>query len=497
MTQLKLSPIELEILKKIIELSPSEPARVAEELNISLGKVTSLLPVLEAEHMVEKTVSTQSQYYLTSRGKSLIKGLPERVILDKLIEMQKIHMKKLGNIFDIDRGDLNAGIGILKKNSIITINKGEIIIADAEKAQTFSQKEQEALQALQAEKTIEPEIGELLKKRGLAEKQDKTSITITARITAGDLKNIQVAEEVSKVTPELLVSGEWKNITFKPYNMKVKPRRIHPGKYHPYKHFHDHVRTKLVGLGFKEMKGPLVEQEFWNFDTLYSPQDHPSREDTDIFLIDKPTHGKLPKENYVKNVQATHENGWQTGSKGYGYKWDPRKAARLLLRPQGTAISARTLNGLQTPAKYFSLAKCFRPDSIDATHGVEFYQAEGIVCDPSITFRDLLGILKVFATDIAGASEVSFRPDYYPFTSPSVELSAKHPILGRIEFGGAGIFRPEVTQPFGIKHPVIAWGIGVDRLFMVKQEIKDIRELFSQNLTWLRETKTSSGIQVE
>jgi phenylalanyl-tRNA synthetase alpha chain len=77
---------------------------------------------------------------------------------------------------------------------------------------------------------------------------------------------------------------------------------------------------------------------------------------------------------------------------------------------------------------------------------------------------------------------------YFPFTSPSVELSALHPKLGFIEFGGSGIFRPEVTAPFGIKvtEPVIAWGLGIDRLFMVKRGITDIRELFTHNLKWLR-----------
>ncbi|MHA2253587.1 MAG: tRNA ligase subunit PheS family protein, partial [Candidatus Kariarchaeaceae archaeon] len=102
-----------------------------------------------------------------------------------------------------------------------------------------------------------------------------------------------------------------------------------------------------------------------------------------------------------------------------------------------------------------------------------------------------------FAIEVAGATKVRFRPDYYPFTSPSVELSTEHPVLGNMEFGGAGIFRPEFTQPFGIDYPVLAWGIGVERLFMTKYKISDIRELRSQNLEWLRDQKISSGIQVE
>jgi phenylalanyl-tRNA synthetase alpha chain len=119
---------------------------------------------------------------------------------------------------------------------------------------------------------------------------------------------------------------------------------------------------------------------------------------------------------------------------------------------------------------------------------VEFNQIEGIILDESLTFRHLLGILKMFAMEIGGADEVSFLPDYYPFTEPSVQLSAKHPQLGWIELGGAGIFREEVTQPLGVKVPVIAWGIGIDRLAMLKLKINDIRQLFSQDLNWLRRT---------
>ena len=92
-------------------------------------------------------------------------------------------------------------------------------------------------------------------------------------------------EEVSRLTPKMLASGAWQNVTFKPYSLKTKPRRIYAGRYNPYRQFLDHIRIKLIGLGFQEMKGPLIEQEFWNFDALYAPQDHSAREDSDIFYI--------------------------------------------------------------------------------------------------------------------------------------------------------------------------------------------------------------------
>ncbi|MBU1120623.1 phenylalanine--tRNA ligase subunit alpha, partial [Candidatus Micrarchaeota archaeon] len=141
------------------------------------------------------------------------------------------------------------------------------------------------------------------------------------------------------------------------------------------------------------------------------------------------------------------------------------------------------------PGKYFCIARCFRPDVVDASHLIEFNQLEGFVVDESMNFRHLLGLLKGFAEEITGAKKVEFIPDYYPFTEPSVQLNALHPEMGWIEFGGAGIFRPEITENLGIKGRALAWGIGADRLAMFKLGIKDVRELFTTNIDWLRKQK--------
>lgn len=155
-----------------------------------------------------------------------------------------------------------------------------------------------------------------------------------------------------------------------------------------------------------------------------------------------------------------------------------------------TAYTGMALvKGIKIPGKYFALGRVYRPDVLDARHLLEFNQLDGIIVDKDLNFRHLLGILKEFAIEIAGAEKVRFYPDYYPFTEPSVQLSAKHPEMGWIEFAGAGIFRPEMTENLGVKEPVLAWGMGVDRLAMFKLGIKDIRQLFSDDLTWLRNAK--------
>jgi phenylalanyl-tRNA synthetase alpha chain len=190
----------------------------------------------------------------------------------------------------------------------------------------------------------------------------------------------------------------------------------------------------------------------------------------------------------VNNVKQTHENGNQTGSTGWGYNYNIEAAQRLILRGHGTCLSARTLqaHNYTVPSRHFSIARVYRPEITDRTHLSEFNQVEGIIIDKNLTLKDLLGVLGKFAKEIAGADKIRFKPDYFPFTEPSVELSAYKEGIGWIEFGGSGIFRPEVTQPLGVKEPVIAWGLGVDRLFMMRAGLDDIRQIFSQDLAWLR-----------
>jgi phenylalanyl-tRNA synthetase alpha chain len=209
--------------------------------------------------------------------------------------------------------------------------------------------------------------------------------------------------------------------------------------------------------------------------------------------VKEPKQADAIEEPYLSQVAATHERGWKTGSKGWGYAFDSARAARMILRSQGTAVSARKLaHDPKIPGKYFALARCFRYDLVDATHATDFFQIEGIILDAEIHFRTLLGLLELFAKEVAKAREVRFVPAYFPYTEPSVELHVKHPKLGWMELGGAGLFRPEVTQPLGVKVPVIAWGLGLDRMAMVALDIHDIRDLFTADLEMIRAKRPAS-----
>ncbi|MHA1396948.1 MAG: phenylalanine--tRNA ligase subunit alpha [Candidatus Heimdallarchaeaceae archaeon] len=490
--KITLSKDALELFKLISSKKKINISDIQKEQKIDRGKLEYLLGFLISNNLVKKNPIIKEKIILTKEGEIAAKEqLVERRIVAQLKKQQPLHLTELANKINCNKKELNAGIGLLKKKGLIEIQQGNVSLLKSEV--DISEELQRVLEEiLQGKEPDVQKVRNILLQRNLVSFEEIKDILLQSKIAYDQIKNqIQIEEGISRLTPAMIRNGTWKKQKLKAYNMSVSPPSFYLGRKQPYAQFLDDVKRKLTALGFLEMRGPIVELEFWNFDALFQAQDHPAREWSDVYRVANPKIGKLPKESFVKGVQKAHENGFDTGSKGWRYKWDPKKSARLVLRAQGTSVSARTLVNLPTPSKFFSISRCYRPDTVDATHLSEFNQVEGIVADPSITFRDLLGILKTFALDIAEAPTFRFKPDYYPFTEPSVELSVIDPNLGKIEFGGAGIFRPEVTKPFGIDVPIIAWGLGIDRLFMVKYGITDIRELFSYKLEWLRSAKAT------
>lgn len=411
-------------------------------------------------------------YRLTEEGQRYLeRGLPERHLLDILDA--PLPLKEASERLE----DFNIAMQWARKEGWIEVKEGNLQLVEKPK----NIPSEVALKKVSEGENIGEAAIKLLISRRLIE-EIRDDILKRAKKLVGT--------EITELPEELISTGLWREVKFKPYNVESPGKRIHPGKRQPYQRFVSQVKRKLVELGFQEVTGPAIETEFWNFDALYQPQDHPARDWTSTYQLKHPKIGRLPNKKIVDQVSATHEDGWTTGSTGWKYRWDPEKAARLMPRAHGTCLSARTLaNDPDIPGKYFAIARCYRPDFLDATHLIEFNQAEGIVIGEDLNLKNLLGILEIFAKEIAGAEEVKFLPDYYPFTEPSVQLSAKHPDLGWIEFGGSGIFREELTKPLGIDVPVLAWGIGIDRLAMFKLGINDIRYLFAKDLEWLRDSK--------
>jgi phenylalanyl-tRNA synthetase alpha chain len=239
------------------------------------------------------------------------------------------------------------------------------------------------------------------------------------------------------------------------------------------------VKRAFRDMGFEEMDGGIVESAFWNFDALFQPQDHPAREMADTFYLEG--EEELPDKSLVAAVKKSHQEGWK-------YEWSAKEARRRVLRTHTTALSARHLHmlGGVKAKKYFAVGRVFRNEATDFKHLAEFHQVEGIVAWEGATFRDLLGLLKEFYMRF-GFEKVRFRPSYFPYTEPSVEIEVFFEEKKEwMELGGAGVFRPEMTKPLCGTYPVLAWGLSLERPLMIMEGLKDIRAFYKNDLDWLR-----------
>ncbi|MBI5756500.1 MAG: phenylalanine--tRNA ligase subunit alpha [Nitrospirae bacterium] len=450
--------------------------------------------------VVEKTVT------LTETGERYADSkIPELRIFQSIKDNPGYSMADVKGRGDIEPTEISSAIGILKDKGIIRVVPGgkleigdESLLSEFEGVQRLvnAVKDKAEIRLSDLPENEQTVIEGLHRKRGktkgvfrINEKVIRTySLTeLGGKIHPAVLQRGRPVDEISQLTPQMLKDGSWGGKSFRKYNITLPPPRITPGRKHPYKEFLDNVKYKLVAMGFEEMRGGLVENEFWNMDALYMPQFHPARDIHDVYYVKEPRLSKDIEDPFQVKVSETHQSGGETGSRGWKYLFDADKARRLMLRSQGTAVSARTLAGNpKIPGKYFSIARCFRYEQVDATHAQDFFQIEGIVLGEDINFRTLLGLLELFALEVAKAKEMEFFPAYFPFTEPSVELHVRHPRLGWMELGGAGIFRPEVTIPLGVNVPVIAWGLGLDRMAMVALDIHDIRDIFSADLDMIR-----------
>lgn len=482
-----LSQIEKQALKALDGEGKSFE-EIAEKAGIPVDSVRRAASWLKDKGLAVIEEKEEEKFLETEKGKNALeKGLPEKVLVETLKKLSgKAEIKKTEEETGLGK-EFNYAFGEAKKFNAVTVKQGVIELTGLEEEFLQTVKEKEENLKKKSGKYLEE-----LVRRGLLEK--RKGFERKAKISEKGLKereNLKEGkEEINVLSHAILESGEWKGKSFRKYNLKEPVPETFAGKKQPYIQFLEGIRKKLVGLGFQEMPSPLIVTEFYNFDVLFQPQNHPARTWSDTYQLKNPKLGVLPSQKIVKKIRQAHEFGGKTKSKGWNYSWKEEIAKKVMPSAHGTAHSARKLvEGIEVPGKYFAVAGCFRPDVLDATHLIEFNQMEGFIADESFNFKHLLGMLKQFAVEIAGAEKVKFYPDYYPFTEPSVQLSAKHPELGWIEFGGAGIFRPEMTESLGIKAKCLAWGLGIDRLAMFKLGIKDIRELFSQDLEWLRKQK--------
>jgi phenylalanyl-tRNA synthetase alpha chain len=501
------------VLRRYTAADAISAARLISDLGYNLGQANQALSWLAAKGYTAESARTQRVFYeLTDFGRAcMAQGTYEQRIVDLVAAEGALPLPEIAKKLGIEAKDVGSAFGGLSKDKVLAMD-GDKRAALAPGGKEALRSRQEALQSLlrRAEPApldesslTQPErelAASQARKRGAAAslfrlvEREEASFSLTAggvAATAALAKAGATGDETGALTPEMLKSGSWKTAQFRRYNIDVPPTRVALGRGNPYCSFLARLKDKLASLGFEEFDGPLVETEFWNGDALFMPQFHSARDIHDVYYIKEPTHAKKIEQPWLDQVAATHENGWTTGSRGWGYRFDRDFTRRLILRSQGTVLSAKALPNAKVPGKYFGVVRCFRYDQVDATHLADFYQTEGIVLGEEVNLRTLLGLLKMFAEEVAMAREVKYVPGFFPFTEPSVEVHIKHPTLGWFELGGSGIFRPEVTEPLGIKVPVLAWGLGIDRMALTSMGLRDIRQLFTSSIDDVRSRRIS------
>jgi len=499
-----LHPLEVKVL---LSFGPGETLTaqvLGSRLDYKVGQANQAFSWLVAKGLAAETGrSTQTVYEITDLGRDqLVKGTPEENLLQAL-EKGPIPMADAATLLGLEQKDMGSAYGQLAKEGLLAMDESKKIVRKtaepSPRMKTLRTLLDRAAQGELAEVDLPEDQKAVLagtaKKRGAATSPFKVNEreTVAYSLTPPSVDVVRhlkesgiTGEEINALTPAHLASGGWKGRVFRAYNVQAPAARLIIGRRNPYQEFILSVKDKLVSLGFEEFDGPLVETEFWNGDALFMPQFHAARDIHDVYYAKNPTHAKAIEQPWLDRVAAAHTDGGDTGSRGWQYNFDRDFTRRLVLRSQGTVLSAKQLPTAKVPGKYFGVVRCFRYDQVDATHGADFYQTEGIVLGKDVNLRTLLGLLKMFAVEVAGATEVKYVPGYFPFTEPSIEVHIKHPVLGWFELGGSGIFRPEVTKSLGIDVPVLAWGLGIDRMALMSLGLSDLRELFTNNLETLR-----------
>lgn len=301
------------------------------------------------------------------------------------------------------------------------------------------------------------ELTAILKQMGGLSPEERPIIGQLANQVRAELE--QAIETVSKSFKEKAAAEKLKA---EKIDITMPSKPAVSGGLHPLNTVLDDMIDIFQSMGFDVVDGPEVETDYYNFEALNVPADHPARDMQDTFYI----------------------------------------AENLLLRTQTSAAQIRTMENRKPPIKIICPGRVYRADEVDATHSPVFHQIEGLVVDKGITMCDLKGVLEQFAREIYGSdTKVKFRPSFFPFTEPSVEVDVTCSECkgagcrvckgaGWIEILGAGMVHPRVLKACGIdpeEYSGFAFGIGLDRLTTTRYKISDIRLLFENDIRFLKQ----------
>ncbi len=510
----KLHLFERKTLPVLAEHEEMDTAQLGKEANLGETETIRAVQWLSNKGLVTLESSEREMIELDSNGRLYVKkGLPEKRFLNALADAEKkkkeLTLTELPGAAGLTKEEAQVCIGLLKKRNAIELKPGLklALLPAGKKLGAQETTEESFLKKLEKGRnaaTLTPEEKqryEHFKQRKFVIKttlrKDKTVMLteLGKKVAQADtVLGITRQEIVDRLTPNMIVQGSWKNKNFRAYDVAINVPTISGGKKHFVTQATEYIKKIWLDLGFKEMTGNYVQTSFWNLDALFIPQDHPARQMQDTFFVGKKnfTLGKLPPI-ISERVKKVHENGGDTGSKGWQTPWSAEEAQKVLLRTHTTVLSALKLAQLKKedlPAKFFAVEKVFRNEALDWKHLFEFHQVDGIVIDPDANLKNLKGYLKLFFRKM-GFPDARIRPAHFPYTEPSCEVDVWHPIKKEwVELGGAGIFRPEVVVPLlGMDVPVLAWGLGLERIIAEYYQFTDIRDLYANDIKKLREVK--------
>ncbi len=497
----KLSAAERRVLLALRELDGSEVDAVREAASF-----TELVEVMNASSWLASkglvTIGERVDRFIVAgpgARDAMERGLPERRALVALDRVQMSAMADLQSDAGMDKGEVSIAMGWLKRRGWADIRR-----VDAKPVLEITQEGMDAVdQELPEEEVIRVLVeagpkgrseGEmpldvlenLMGRKDIVRVREEVhrTLSLTERGKEVLARGIDVREEVAQLTPQMLRTGRWRQVEMRPYDVSAYAPASHGGKPHPVREVLERVRRVFKQMGFTEIAGDFVQSAFWNMDALFTPQDHPARDLQDTLYLEGEWVPDVSDE-LVERVRRVHLDGGETGSRGWGGEFSIEETRRLLLRTHTTSMTIQYLaRHPEEPCKIFSLGRVFRREAVDFSHLAEFYQVEGIVMEPGASFAMLVGVMREFYQRL-GFEDIRVRPGYFPYTEPSMEVEV---LLGDkwLEMGGSGVFRPEVTAPFGVKDPVLAWGQGLERIAMVLYGIDDIRQLYETDLDWLR-----------
>jgi phenylalanyl-tRNA synthetase alpha chain len=354
--------------------------------------VVGALKSLEATKFLSIEQKTQQAWQLTPEGQEYATGgtLEFRIYQDVPADdgvLKTVLEDKYGKNFSI-------GFSYCMKRKWLIFNKDSGKVTRA--AQKVEDEHGLKLKLLQSGKELPETDHTELASRKLVEKK----VFVYFLASKGPNFSLEIREEFADISAEMLKRRDFESLYFKPFNQDSLGKEITCGALHPLLKVRSTFREILLELGFEEMPtNNFVENSFWNFDSLFVPQQHPARDQQDTFFLKEPSHSQLHNQAYSERVKEMHEVGGH-GSIGWRYNYSVQESQRNIFRTHTTCVSSKMLAKMAEEgfrdAKYFSIDRVFRNETLDATHLAEFHQIEGLVCGKDLGLQHLMGIIKEF-----------------------------------------------------------------------------------------------------